>query len=67
MQDTGGEHVSFMNVFGMVMYGAPSFVERQREILSTFFKGTTKRHQIRRIRFVSPTSRSWTSTTRCAE
>ena len=46
--------VSFTNVFGMVMYGAPSFLERQRQILSTFFKGTTKRHEIRRIRFVTP-------------
>ena len=46
--------VSFTNVFGMVMYGASDFVERQRKILTTFYKGTTKHHVIRRIRFVTP-------------
>ena len=35
------------------MYGAPSFLERHRQILATFYKGTTKHHQIRRIRFVT--------------
>jgi uncharacterized protein (TIGR02246 family) len=45
--------VSFTNLFGVVMYGAPAFVERQKQILSTFFKGTTKIHSIRRIRFVT--------------
>ena len=38
----------------MVMYGAPAFVERHQQILSTFYKGTTKHHEIRRIRFVTP-------------
>ena len=46
--------VSFTNLFGMVMYGAPAFVERHRQILATFYKGTTKHHLIRRIRFVTP-------------
>ena len=46
--------VAFTNLFGMVMYGGPSFLDRQRQVLSTFFKGTTKRHTIRRIRFVTP-------------
>ena len=46
--------VSFTNVFGMVMYGAPAFTTRHTEILKTFYKGTTKRHQIRRVRFVTP-------------
>jgi uncharacterized protein (TIGR02246 family) len=46
--------VSFTNLFGMVMYGAPAFAERHRQILATFYKGTTKHHQIRRIRFVTP-------------
>jgi uncharacterized protein (TIGR02246 family) len=46
--------VSFTNLFGMVMYGAPAFVERHRQILTTFYTGTTKHHQIRRIRFVTP-------------
>lgn len=45
--------VSFTNLFGMVMFGAPTFVERQRQILATFYKGTTKHHAIRRIRFVT--------------
>lgn len=45
---------SFTNLFGMVMYGAPAFAERHRQILGTFYKGTTKHHAIRRIRFVAP-------------
>ena len=44
---------SFTNLFGMVMYGAPAFEKRHAEILSTFYKGTTKRHVVRRIRFVT--------------
>lgn len=47
-------NVSFTNLFGMVMYGASDFAERHRQILATFYKGTTKRHHIRRIRFVTP-------------
>lgn len=46
--------VSFTNLFGMVMYGAPAFAERHRQLLETFYKGTTKHHAIRRIRFVTP-------------
>jgi len=45
---------SFTNLFGMVMYGAAAFAERHRQILATFYKGTTKHHAIRRIRFVTP-------------
>ena len=45
---------SFTNLFGMVMYGAPAFARRHVEILSTFYKGTTKKHVVRRIRFVTP-------------
>jgi uncharacterized protein (TIGR02246 family) len=45
--------VSFTNLFGMVMYGAPAFVERHTAILGTFYKGTTKSHEIRRIRLVT--------------
>lgn len=45
---------SFTNLFGMVMYGADAFAERHRQILATFYKGTTKHHEIRRIRFVTP-------------
>jgi uncharacterized protein (TIGR02246 family) len=44
---------SFTNLFGMVMYGAPAFEQRHAEILSSFYKGTTKRHVVRRIRFVT--------------
>jgi uncharacterized protein (TIGR02246 family) len=44
---------SFTNLFGMVMYGAPAFARRHSEILSTFYKGTTKRHAVRRIRFLT--------------
>jgi uncharacterized protein (TIGR02246 family) len=46
--------VSFTNLFGMVMYGAPAFTIRHKEILATFYKGTTKHHSIRRIRFITP-------------
>ena len=46
--------VSFTNLFGMVIYGAPAFTARHSEILATFYKGTTKVHTIRRIRFVTP-------------
>jgi uncharacterized protein (TIGR02246 family) len=49
-QSPGG----FTNLFGMVMYGAPAFERRHTEILSTFYKGTSKKHVIRRIRFVTP-------------
>jgi len=45
---------SFTNLFGMVMYGAPAFASRHSEILATFYKGTTKQHTVRRIRFVTP-------------
>jgi uncharacterized protein (TIGR02246 family) len=45
---------AFTNLFGMVMFGASAFEQRHTEILSTFYKGTTKRHAIRRIRFVTP-------------
>ena len=36
------------------MYGAPAFAGRHSEILATFYKGTTKQHAIRRIRFITP-------------
>lgn len=45
---------AFTNVFGMVMYGSDAFAKRHRHILTTFFKGTTKKQAIRRIRFVTP-------------
>ena len=45
---------SFTNLFGMVMYGAPAFAARHTEILATFYKATRKKHEVRRIRFLSP-------------
>lgn len=48
------DEASFTNLFGMVMYGKPAFTTRHQEILSTFYKGTTKKHLVRRIRFVTP-------------
>jgi uncharacterized protein (TIGR02246 family) len=38
----------------MVIYGAPAFEARHSEILSAFYKGTTKKHVVRRIRFITP-------------
>jgi uncharacterized protein (TIGR02246 family) len=46
--------VSFTNLFGMVMYGKPAFDARHKEILASFFKGTTKKHAVRKVRFVTP-------------
>ena len=48
------DDVSFTNLFGMVMYGKAAFKARHSDILSTFYKGTTKSHAIRKIRFVTP-------------
>jgi len=45
--------VSFTNLFGMVMYGGPAFEARHADILATFYKGTTKHHTVRRVRFVT--------------
>lgn len=36
------------------MYGTAAFAERHRQILATFYRGTTKHHDIRRLRFVTP-------------
>jgi len=38
----------------MVMYCKAAFVERHSQILSTFYKGTTTHHTIRRVRFITP-------------
>ena len=48
-----GPDVSFTNLFGMVMYGKAAFETRHSEILATFYKGTTKQHAVRKIRFVT--------------
>ena len=46
--------VAFTNLFGMVLYGAPAFASRHTEILTTFYRGTTKHHVVRRLRFLGP-------------
>jgi uncharacterized protein (TIGR02246 family) len=38
----------------MVMHGSPAFENRHAEILATFYKGATKKHVVRKIRFVTP-------------
>ena len=45
---------AFTNLFGMVMYGHAAFEKRHTQILVTFYKGTTKQHVVRRLRFVTP-------------
>ncbi len=37
--------VSFTNLFGMADDGADAFTARHSEILSTFYKGTSKKHR----------------------
>jgi uncharacterized protein (TIGR02246 family) len=46
--------VSFTNLFGAVKYGASAFAQRHAEILATCYRGTTMRHLVHRIRFVTP-------------
>ena len=46
--------VSFTNLFGTVIYGAAALEKRHTEILSTFYKGTSKQHVVRRLHFVRP-------------
>lgn len=46
--------VSFTNVFGRVMYGASAFAQGHAEVLTTFYRGTTKHQYVRRIRFLTP-------------
>ena len=46
--------VSFTNLFGMVFYGRDPFITRHADILKTFYKGTTKHHTVRRVRFITP-------------
>src|SRR3954453_8200892 len=41
---------AFTKVFGMVMYVSSAFAKRHPETLATFYKGTIKDHEIRRIR-----------------
>lgn len=48
------EDVSFTNIFGTVRFGREEFVERHKEIAQTFFKGTTAKSSITKLRFVRP-------------
>ncbi len=44
---------SFTNIFGMVLYGHAEFEKRHVQIFKTFFKGTGRSMDVRRMRFVT--------------
>jgi uncharacterized protein (TIGR02246 family) len=46
--------VSFTNIFGTVRFGREEFIQRHKEIAQTFFKGTTSKSSITKLRFVRP-------------
>ncbi len=48
------EVVSFTNIFGTVRFGREEFIKRHREIAQTFFKGTTAKSSITKLRLVRP-------------
>ena len=48
------EDVSFTNIFGTVRFGREEFIKRHIEIGQTFFKGTTGKSSITKLRFVRP-------------
>ncbi len=48
------EDVSFTNIFGTVRSGREEFIERHKQIGQTFFKGTTSKSSITKLRFVRP-------------
>lgn len=48
------DDVSFTNIFGTVRYGHDEFIRRHIEIAKTFFKGTTPKSSIAKLRFVRP-------------
>ena len=48
------EDVSFTNIFGTVRFGRAEFIKRHLEIAQTFFKGTTGKSSITKLRFVRP-------------
>jgi uncharacterized protein (TIGR02246 family) len=48
------EDVSFTNIFGTVRFGREEFIKRHQEIAETFFKGTTGKSSITKLRFVRP-------------
>jgi uncharacterized protein (TIGR02246 family) len=44
---------SFTNIYGMVFNGHEAFERRHMETFSTFFKASTRKETLRRIRFVA--------------
>ena len=48
------EDVSFTNIFGTVRFGREEFIKRHLEIGQTFFKGTTAKSAITKLRFIRP-------------
>jgi uncharacterized protein (TIGR02246 family) len=48
------EDVSFTNIFGTVRFGREEFILRHQEIAQTFFKGTTGKSSITKLRFIRP-------------
>ena len=48
------EDVSFTNIFGTVRFGREEFIQRHKEIGQTFFKGTTSKSSITKLRFLRP-------------
>jgi len=48
------EHGTFTNIYGMFFEGHKAFEERHAEIFATFFKGTTRKQTVRKLRFVTP-------------
>lgn len=45
---------TFTNLYGMFFEGRQEFEARHAEIFSTFFKGSTRKVSIRKLRFVTP-------------
>ena len=52
--DHVSEDVSFTNIFGTVRFGREDFIQRHKEIGQTFFKGTTAKSSITKLRFIRP-------------
>jgi uncharacterized protein (TIGR02246 family) len=48
------EDVSFTNIFGTVRFGREEFIQRHKAIGQTFFKGTTGKSSITKLRFIRP-------------
>lgn len=46
---------TFTNIYGMVFEGHDEFERRHAETFAGFFKGSTRRETIRRLKFIAPT------------